>query len=176
MTDEQIIKALECCADHDNIDACDDCPCLKGKCISTTPYILDLINRQKAEIDDLFCKLTGVMHSVDKWLSVEELKQDEVSRAITMREKTLQIVEKQKAEIEELKKILESRHRVIDSLEDSIIGLPDQIRAEVVKEFAERLKADIVETGDVHGLGNRYPVLTYNYIDNLVKEMVGEER
>ena len=51
MTDNEIIKSLECCADHDNIDACDDCPCLKGKCISTTPYILDLINRQKAEIE-----------------------------------------------------------------------------------------------------------------------------
>ena len=46
---------------------------------------------------------------------------------------------------------------------------------EAVKEFAERLKADIVETGDEHGLGNRYPVLTYNYIDNLLKEMVGGE-
>ncbi len=53
MTDNEIKKALECCADHDNIDACDDCPCLEGKCISTTPYVLDLINRQQAEIERL---------------------------------------------------------------------------------------------------------------------------
>lgn len=37
--------------------------------------------------------LLGVMHSVDKWLDGEELEMDEVNRAITMREKTLQIVE-----------------------------------------------------------------------------------
>jgi hypothetical protein len=49
-------------------------------------------------------------------------------------------------------------------------------RNEVIKEFAERLKADIVETGDEHGLGNRYPVLTHNYIDTLVKEMTEEDR
>lgn len=51
--EDRIIKALECCADEGNIDACDDCPCQKGKCISTTPYVLDLINRQKAEIERL---------------------------------------------------------------------------------------------------------------------------
>ena len=44
------------------------------------------------------------MWSVDKWLDGDELKQDEVNRAITMREKTLQITEKQSAEIESLQK------------------------------------------------------------------------
>lgn len=61
---------------------------------------VDLINRQKAKNKDLFYKLEGVMHSVDKWLDGDELKQDEVNRAATMREKTLQIMEQQKADVD----------------------------------------------------------------------------
>lgn len=43
--------------------------------------------------------LRGVMHSVDKWLEGDELIDDEVNRAITMREKTLQIIENTKSEV-----------------------------------------------------------------------------
>lgn len=52
MTDDEIIKALECCQDK-NFEACRECPlytesypeCLRGLKVSA----LDLINRQKAE-------------------------------------------------------------------------------------------------------------------------------
>ena len=57
MTDNEIIKALECCACVDN--ACDDCPItstLKDDC-KCGEYLaknaLNLINRQKAEIEEL---------------------------------------------------------------------------------------------------------------------------
>lgn len=46
--------------------------------------------------------ILGIMHSVDKWLDGKELEQDEVNRAATMREKTLQIVEKKDREINDL--------------------------------------------------------------------------
>ena len=50
MTDEQIIKALECCK-HDD---CDNCPNCFGNCESNlATHSLDLINRQKAEIERL---------------------------------------------------------------------------------------------------------------------------
>ena len=52
MTDEQIIKALECC----KIGNCDDCPFygIKEDCDVELPEeALDLINRQKAEIERL---------------------------------------------------------------------------------------------------------------------------
>ena len=54
--------------------------------------------------------LLGVMHSVDKWLDGDELEQDEVNRAATMREKTLRIVENARTEVarvifEEIEKI-----------------------------------------------------------------------
>ena len=53
----------------------------------------------KSEDDRLEYTLLGVMHSVDKWLDGEELEQDEVNRAITMREKTLRIIENLKSDI-----------------------------------------------------------------------------
>ncbi len=37
--------------------------------------------------------ILGVMYSVDKWLDGKELEQDEVNRAVTMREKVLRIIE-----------------------------------------------------------------------------------
>ena len=58
MTDNEIIKALECCASDDYV--CKICPMNKfripdtGKCISKILRdTLDLINRQKAEILEL---------------------------------------------------------------------------------------------------------------------------
>lgn len=74
-------------------------------------HLMSIIEKQpiadvvpKSEVDKLEYILTGVMHSVDKWLDGEELKQDEVNRAITMREKTLRIIEDAKSEIERLEK------------------------------------------------------------------------
>ena len=58
MTDEQIIKALECCASTNSSEACRGCPfdknniCEKDS-VALQKYALDLINRQKAEIERL---------------------------------------------------------------------------------------------------------------------------
>ena len=64
MTDEQIIKALECCATDDG-DDCFQCPYGNivykpgnGGCVNRCRKdALDLINRQKAEIERLLQKL-----------------------------------------------------------------------------------------------------------------------
>ena len=62
MTDEQIVKALERCKTYDDLRACYKCPALEnGDCSNGKTYIsdyiaekvLDLINRQKAEIGRL---------------------------------------------------------------------------------------------------------------------------
>ena len=54
-TDEEITKAVECCSDPCAI--CDECPlyCVGANCPSFElhRYALDLINRQKAEIERL---------------------------------------------------------------------------------------------------------------------------
>ena len=97
LTDAEIIKVLECCITTETYGECDDCCPLRetNDCYSVLfKNSLELIKRLKKENDDLFYKLTGVMWFVDKWLDGKELKQDEVNRAATMREKTLQIIEK----------------------------------------------------------------------------------
>lgn len=61
------------------------------------------IEALQTELRNAEYTLLGVMHSVDKWLDGKELQQDEVNRAVTMREKTLRIVEKLEAELEQAK-------------------------------------------------------------------------
>lgn len=121
------------------------------------------VERLSKENTELFFKLEGVMWSVDKWLEGDELKQDEVNRAITMREKTLRIVESQQAEIERLKK-----RSILNGLK-VVNKERKQIKSEAIKEFAERLKE--LATSITLGGKYRYDVATKECIDNLVKEM-----
>lgn len=71
-----------------------------NRVVATIPiwadFYLDIstILTTNAEVERLEYILLGVMHSVDKWLEGDELEQDEVNRAATMREKTLQIIER----------------------------------------------------------------------------------
>ena len=91
----------------------------------------------RVEVDRLEYTLTGIMHSVDKWLDGEELKQDEVNRAITMREKTLRIVEQYQEKLEDYKdcwyKIHDSYNA--DCRESYNIG-----RQEVAREIFEEIE------------------------------------
>lgn len=110
MTDEQIIKALECCRYGGR---CEECPCFDiPNCKAlANDNALALINRQKAEIEE----------------------QDQA--------------------------IINALHRM------------GEIRAEAVKEFAERLKQERKKI---------YPLYTIDLfaevIDNLVKEFTEGER
>ena len=196
MTDNEIIKAWECCENWESTKDCDDCPVNVGCSQKLAKYSLDLIKRQKAEIEDLIYKLAGVMLSVDKWLDGDELKQDEVNRAATMREKTLQITENQHAEIERLKKesnewsrrfinrcrdfefeIQENKKlkAEVEELQRTITELQHKnkelktAKSEAIKEFAERLtdKADLIK---VNPFDSKWAISQDN-IDNLVKEM-----
>ena len=58
MTDEQIVKALECCVKYETYMACRGCPFHEsGICeedgLALEKHSLDLIKRQQAEIEDL---------------------------------------------------------------------------------------------------------------------------
>ena len=136
LTDNEIIKALEWCTNVMDCGKCLYSPYSGSGCATRLKTeVLDLIKRQQAEIERLEYTLIGVMHSVDKWLEGEELEQDEVNRAIAMREKTLQIVEEKQEEIERLKKDLYTplKHYYIRG----------------VKEFTKRLCADRVSNDPV---------------------------
>ena len=98
MRDEQIIEALKITSEDIICAVVDE---NNNTHFVTNQNVLALIEQQRAEIRRLEYTLLGVMHSVDKWLDGDELEQDEVKRAITMREKTLRIVESLQAEIAE---------------------------------------------------------------------------
>lgn len=126
MTDKDLIKALECC----NKDDCDNCP-YKRNCKNVMCDVLDLINRQQAEIEKL--------------------------------KKELQIT--RDAYI-----MLQTKNEIAKS--------------EAVKEFAERLHDRIVNFPSVYPIENatlaflngsaHRQLEILEIIDNLVKEMVGE--
>lgn len=136
MTDNKIIKALECCAEE---KPCNECPLFdytedeikcKNKCFVDA---LDLINRQRAKI---------------KALEMDNAQlQSDIANANMNSDHAL-------AEIEWLK-----ARNVNNCCNWQIKYNP--LRAEAIKEFAERLKKEL-------GFGRH---TSYDEIDNLVKEM-----
>lgn len=152
MTDNEIIKALEC----DTHTNCEECPYFRETCSFDDVQakdILDLINRQQVEIEKhkSNCEKCGAKTRE----CIESLHN---------------IIAEQQAEIKELNTI---RSRLIydsGTLTKIFDELYQKIKAEAVKEFAEMLKARIIEDFLKYNTDT-----TIGYIDNLVKEMVGEE-
>lgn len=125
MTDNDIIKALECCLNLDckksPMEICDPCPYFhEGNCT----YLL--------------------------------------------KENALNLINRQKAEIERLEKQLDSKC-------DRCIA---RDRAEAIKEFAWRLKGFCTETTTDNINCPSVMVLSFadEIIDDLVKEMIGEQK
>lgn len=120
MTDNEIIKALECCKDAD----CVNCPNWSeewhsGMCNEFLSTVLDLINDQKAEIEMANCHI----------------------------------------------------HKLVQ-VTDDLVHECDCAKQEAIKEFAERLK-------DMHRHNTTSVVslvTVFDNINNLVKEMVGEDK
>lgn len=131
MTDNEIVKALGFCAIEGGCDI--DCPGRKFGC-EIEKYALDLINRQKAEIERLQTTLDDVLN-------------------------------RQPVLVERTEKYA---------------------RAEVTKEFAERLKTYPIDCNlPLLGLETKQEIEAYfnsvmkqidNAIDNLVKEMTEETK
>lgn len=156
-TDEEIVKALECCINAD----CLNCPhwsdeWYSGMCIEFLKSVLDLINRKNAEIAAL---TAAVDNSTKEFLKLHDEYQD------------------QKKEIERLKadvRICESEIRC----ERIHRGMA---RAEAVKEFAKKLKETPIELGlpllglltksEIEGFFNHTLLQVRDAIDNLVAEM-----
>ena len=104
MIDNEIIKALECCiklnAEPSNFEICKkDCPykfncCNRKKGISVEKDILDLINRQQAEIERLKDKLDTVKREIVETIPLIE---EDIKTAKT--EAVKEIIEQLEAEI-----------------------------------------------------------------------------
>ena len=166
MTDNEIIKALEHCSADDSW--CDDCP-YENLCTDTdiTKFALDLINRQKAEIDkcvNTLCK-----------------KEDTTQLIAKERQQYYDELQQANAEIERLNSpvlMIDNVDLSENEIKEKLRNLPvqiflyneEQIRNEAIKEFAERLK----ERGFADKYYEHEAIVYVADIDNLVKEMVGE--
>lgn len=155
MTDEQIIKALDCC--HSELgNMCSICPLFdpdNDYCEDELhKNALDLINRQKAENKELrFDKIIAERHEKDaRDLFVDCTKQ----------------LDEAKAEIERLKKrntlLLKKKCKDINTTRKTI-------KSETIKEFAERLKGYPIVENESKEIA--YLFVEVRDIDNLVKEM-----
>lgn len=108
-TDDEIVKALEMC--NYNAD-CDNCPCV-GECWNVNKYAIDLINRQKAEIESL----------KEAYAIYEETTGLKLARAETIKE----FAERVKDIVDEPALI---RGRVIDIIIDTIDNLVKEMTGE----------------------------------------------
>ena len=155
----------------------------------------DELAEKDAEIERLEYVLMAVMHSVDKWLEGDELKQDEANRACTMREKTLKITEKLHKKIDGLKKAnqeswvaIERRKAEIERLKtaykqcawerDVFSKDANAIKSEAYREFADGLKqiskeVTVPYVADTSIQEHKTGVFYYGKedFDNLLKEL-----
>ena len=118
-----------------------------------------LINALECCTDESYENCNECPYSTDT-LSCERLK---------LLEDSLELINRQNAEIEGLKKEVTVARDAYISIQDRY----EHTKTEAYKEFAERLneKAQIADCFDSYNM-----VVGIHFIDNLLKEMVGERR
>ena len=114
--------------------------------INKVETLISIINRQQAEIEDL-------NHSIDTLGRVKEQLKENLSETEAKYQK----------EITRLDALLVCKNKVIRNLEKSFENAYDG----AIKKFVEKLKEDLKS--------NNY-IVSFDRIDNLVKEMVGEDK
>jgi hypothetical protein len=166
MTDNEIIKALERCNRPAGQHNCKNCPYYQSKGRCTTNLLndtIDLINRQQAEI-------VSLKNKVELLEMEKEMSKKDRDKATAY---AMDIIKKQDVEIERL---TERNFELAEKGEKVVIAYKTA-KAEAIKEFAERLKAlDRLDVDVSYGYGREHytEAIAVNLIDNLVKEMVGE--
>jgi hypothetical protein len=185
-TDEEVIKALECCKRGYCIDG--KCPLLDwndyddiSRCTGTLATIaLDLINRQKAEIHAL---TSAVDNSTQEFLKLHDTYQEQKAE-IAMKNAEINaysISKKFDAEYfnADIKKLEKENAEL--RMENNILATEyaERVRAEAIQEFAERLTnriMDKLDASDNAPDGDFYFITdVYTDIDDLVKEMTEEK-
>ena len=205
LTDNEIVKALECCKSDTVL--CNECPYDKiGECIEKMcADSIDLINRQKAEIEQLQTLVnemsdffpacigcegkTTLGDRTDKCVYEIDNTNYCAKRGITNIAAIQKENRESKAEVERLKReldlVIENSisarypHCVLcgngailtKSLEEYDELIAD-ISAEAYKEFAERLKEEINVRTTFSKEQDKNVLI---YIDNILKELVGDD-
>ena len=143
MTDNEIIKAVGCCIGNTK---CDECPMFRTQnCMNKVfGYALDLINRQKAEI--------------------ERLKAE-----IVIRDK---IIDERGKEVFRHDNAIRSLHKQLDNLKsEAIKEFAEELEYFVLNEDVEIVKPKCKYYGSYINGANQFRHQIKNGINNLVKEM-----
>ena len=115
LTDSEIIKALDCC----KYDDCNNCPNVSDNChANLVDYVLDFIDRQKAEIEELYKTLD------DKIVELQAMRNAANSY---------------KSEVERLEYCNSVNVSSIGTLHERL----KEAKAEAIREFAEKVKQEI---------------------------------
>lgn len=159
LTDEQVIKALECCSNTVSGGMCPICPIddEDKTCVTVlTENALDLLKRKDAEIDILMRKNNTLKDEISELMAeVERLKED-----ISFHLRLESLLAEQR----------DGRDKLIEQLDEHCDTLKAKLKtakSKARKKFAERLKEKAyIERG--------FMTFSYDVIDNLLKEMEGE--
>ena len=158
MTDNEIIKALECCSTGETYADCEKngCPLYLG--ITMGCKYIDKENQ-------LYSDALGIINR----------QQSEIERLKSMNQAKLDCIHDLQKENEILSRNADTAFQ--DDLNERRDLFAPEIKAETIKEFTERLKNKIKTECNPYGK----PTFDYDtslaimrYIDNLLKEMVGE--
>lgn len=161
MTDNDIIKALECCNKSDNGKGCFECPyrqycpdCLRRRNEDT----IDLINRQKDEIEALIAGQE----------TLQKYRDEEINRLEVELKAMRGVANSYKAEVERLQKE-----------NDVLIETYSKCQIAIIKGSIERIKQIVCDhchpdfNKDGKPINVWDAVNGYKAIDNFFKEMAG---
>lgn len=152
ITDEEIKSSLEVIATTRNCNECKIRNCKWGTCNCsqiTANAALDLINRQKAEIERLGKRISGQKHALFEQQAYTAELQNEIVK---------------------LKDYNENLLAANTVLSNEVLESKAKAEVEAYEEFAEKLKEEWFCNGY-----NSPDVDFDDFISNLLKEMVGEE-
>ena len=167
MTDNEIIKAWEQCQAFE--DDCSRCPLMFEGCHQ---LILDLISRQQADLEN-YKQIAEHQQSVsmDKEVEIRRLRA-EVERLLKevdeLEETSLELAEDNLDYATEICELYKCKFTAED-VADNII----RAKTEAVKEFAEKVKKEFYTEYTWLEIEREY---FEERIDNLSKEMVGEDK
>lgn len=165
-TDNKIIKALECCKSQE----CGECSRLYNdfpdshECkVDLMEKVYSLINCQKAEIERLNVELVGMRGACESYKIHYDNAKTEIERL--QKENSILSHNADTAFQDGLNEAQELYQEQIKS----------EIKGQAIKEFAERLKKVGTKVEGRKGFEGVYVMCSNLVIDNLVKEMEGED-
>ena len=189
MTDNEIKKALECCSEEDK---CKQCPYYNDgnfKCLHYKFFkdLLKLINRQQEQIkigdkiyEDTCNEFDNDLKIVSEKLKTAQAENEKLNEelknlrtdliSLQAENESLKNAYKQCAwerdTFQEELKTASAENERLTHITRNLIG---EIKAEAMTEFADKLKENSIATFNWQGF------VLVEEIDNLLKEMVGED-